>query len=286
MKKFVYIAVGIIVVAGVYYASAMTKYGPAKEVGSADYKSVAVTIDKEKVVLGEGGTKYFGNEAKKDLDGDGDEDVAFLFTRNTGGSGTFYYFAGALNTDAGYVGTDAVFLGDRVAPQTTESGPGRSVTVNFADRKAGEPMTVRPSEGKSKRFVLDAKTFSWGEVMINFEGEADPSKMTLGMKEWVWVSAVYNDGKKLAPKVPGKFVLTLRDGQFSAKTDCNSMFGSYKAEQYSIVFGAIGMTKMFCEGSQESDFAKLLSEASTYHFTSKGELVFGLKMDSGSAVFR
>src|SRR3989344_6443366 len=36
----------------------------------------------------------------------------------------------------------------------------------------------------------------------------------------------------------------------------------------------IASTRMYCEGSQESDFQKLLQNTGSYHFTSKGELIF------------
>jgi hypothetical protein len=45
-------------------------------------------------------------------------------------------------------------------------------------------------------------------------------------------------------------------------------------------------TLMYCEGSQESDFSKLLERAQGYLFTSKGELVLDLKFDSGTATFK
>ena len=43
---------------------------------------------------------------------------------------------------------------------------------------------------------------------------------------------------------------------------------------------------MFCEGSQEADFQKVLQQAVSYFFTSKGEMVFDLSHDSGAAKFR
>lgn len=94
-------------------------------------------------------TRYFGNEATGDLNGDGTPDVAFLLTQNSGGSGTFYYAVVAVKTNGGYRGTNAVLLGDRVAPQTTEIRSGRLI-VNYAERKPGEPMTASPSVGVSK----------------------------------------------------------------------------------------------------------------------------------------
>jgi len=43
---------------------------------------------------------------------------------------------------------------------------------------------------------------------------------------------------------------------------------------------------MFCDGSQEAEFLALLGKIQLYHFTSRGELIFDLKFDSGIAVFR
>jgi hypothetical protein len=145
-------------------------------------------------------TKYFGNEVKKDLDGDDREDVAFIITQESGGSGTFFYVVAGLNTNDGYVGSQGVLLGDRIAPQTTESGPGKSIIVNYMERKLGEPMTTSPSMGKSIRLILDPASMQFGEVEQNFEGEADPSRMSLDMKTWNWIKAEYSDGKIVTPK--------------------------------------------------------------------------------------
>jgi hypothetical protein len=101
----------------------------------------------------ENGIRYFGNDAIGDLNGDRTEDVAFLLTRSSGGSGTFYYVVVALKTANGYRGTNAMFLGDRIAPQTTEIRNGE-IIVNYADRKSGEPMTTKLSVGVSKYFKV------------------------------------------------------------------------------------------------------------------------------------
>ena len=102
-------------------------------------------------------TRYFGNDAVGDLNGDGKEDVAFLLTQSTGGSGTFYYVAVALRTATGYRGINAVLLGDRIAPQTTNIENG-VVVVNYADRKPDESFAIEPSVGISKYLrVRDGK---------------------------------------------------------------------------------------------------------------------------------
>ena len=105
-------------------------------------------------------TTYFGNEVELDLNGDGQPDVAFLLTQSGGGSGTFFYAAVALTTADGYQGTNAIFLGDRIAPQSTTVDPRNPAqfVVNYADRRASDPMSAQPSVGVSRTFRVDGGT--------------------------------------------------------------------------------------------------------------------------------
>lgn len=98
-------------------------------------------------------TSAFGQPAFGDLDGDGDDDAALILLRQPGGSGTFFYVAAAVNTNGKFVGTNALFLGDRIAPQDISIRNGQ-VLVNYADRRPDEPMTVAPSVGQSRYFAL------------------------------------------------------------------------------------------------------------------------------------
>lgn len=191
MKKVIILIAGVIVLAvGGFYAFNAYIYNEKQAPATANYKDAEYMIDGQKIQLTNGVseveaapgsaskiiTKYFGNELKTDLDGDGREDVAFLLTQETGGSGTFYYAVAALNTDRGYVGSDAYFLGDRIAPQSTTHSPNPRhkyvVVFNYADRAAGEPMSVQPSIGKSAYLKLDTQTMQWGIVEPDFEGES------------------------------------------------------------------------------------------------------------------
>ena len=104
-------------------------------------------------------THYFGNEAIGDLNKDSKNDIAFLLTQTTGGSGTFFYLVVALQTTSGTEGTNAIFLGDRIAPQNTTIENGM-ITVNYADRNPGEPFTTQPSLGVSKYLKIN------GSVLI------------------------------------------------------------------------------------------------------------------------
>jgi hypothetical protein len=141
----------------------------------ADYKNIEYSIEGKLVKL-EGDTRYFGNELKTDLNNDGREDIVFLVTQSPGGSGTFYYAVAALNTPNGYVGSDGYFLGDRIAPQTTELSQNprhkNVVVINYADRALSEPMTAKPTVGKSAYLKLDAASMRWAIVVPDFEGES------------------------------------------------------------------------------------------------------------------
>jgi len=129
-------------------------------------------------------------------------------------------------------------------------------------------------------------TDSLMRVAENPEGEADPSRMTLEMKTWVWISSLYNDGREILPKQSGKFTLLFEDGKILVTSDCNSGSTSYATASSTISFGPIVSTKMFCEGSQEKEFFTMIENSTSYHFTGKGELILDLKFDSGSVVFR
>lgn len=301
MKK-TYIVLGLVLVISIgliVYFTSFKKIEPVNVV--AGYKDATYNIEGQSVKLTNGKsevsivpgsaskvvTTYFGNEVTHDFDNDGREDIAFLLAQNTGGSGTFYYVVVALNKEGGYVGGDATLIGDRIAPQTTEVDSRGFIVVNYADRKPGESFAVKPSVGKSLWFKFDPKTMQLGQVVQNFEGEADPSKMTLGMKKWSWVSTLYNDDTKIIPKNANKFSLTFKnDGTFSATTDCNGVGGEYKVTKNKIVLDKMMSTLMYCEGSQEGEFSKALAEVDSYLFTSKGELVLELKLDSGTMLFK
>lgn len=264
-----------------------------------DPHDATYTINEEEIVLANGTysaslpnssvvttTTYFGNDVKGDFDQDGTQDLAFLVTQTNGGSGTFYYVVANLNKPNGPIGSYGVLLGDRIAPQSTSLGANNTIVVSYADRKPGEPFTATPSVGKSIVLKFDPMTNQFGEVVQNFEGEASPSVMKLDMKTWSWVNTQYSDGKVITPKKADTFKLTFKGKTFSTATDCNGIGGEFSTNGSAIKFDKMMSTLMYCEGSQEADFSKALSSVSSYHFTSKGELVFDLKYDSGIMMFK
>ena len=98
-------------------------------------------------------TRYFGNAASGDLDGDGLADTAFLITQSRGGSGTFFYVVVALTTPAGHTGTNAILLGDRIAPQSLTI-VNRTLVVPYAVRAPGTPLSSPPTLGVSQTLRL------------------------------------------------------------------------------------------------------------------------------------
>ncbi len=175
MKKVLLTSVIIIaLIVGGFYALNSYIYNEKQgDMRTASTPKDATYVIEEEVVILENGkaetpikdsessttTEYFGNEATGDLDNDGDADIAFILTQNGGGTGTFYYVAVAKRNGDNYEGTNAIFLGDRIAPQTTEIRNGE-IIVNYADRKPGEPFSTLPSVGVSKYLKLS------GEALI------------------------------------------------------------------------------------------------------------------------
>jgi len=98
-------------------------------------------------------TQIFGEPVLGDIDNDGKTDAAVMLVQGSGGSGTFFYVAAAMNTGSETRGTNAILIGDRIAPQNLEIRNGE-VIVNYADRKPGEPMTAQPSVGVSKYLTV------------------------------------------------------------------------------------------------------------------------------------
>jgi len=122
-------------------------------------------------------TSAFGKPVYGDLDGDGEDDAALLLVQQPGGTGTFHYVAAALHVNGAYRGTNAVLLGDRIAPQNIAIRNGL-VVVNYADRRPGEPMSNPPSVGKSKYLILRNSTLTAVEPV------AEPEQVLEG---WVTI---------------------------------------------------------------------------------------------------
>lgn len=103
---------------------------------------------------------------------------------------------------------------------------------------------------------------------------------------WTWVETSTNRGDVITPRQPDAFTVTFSDDRVAITTDCNSGSSSYVINDTVFAIGMIAQTKMYCEDSQESDFFRMLQDVTSYHISDDGELILGLKFDSGSMRFR
>ena len=182
----VWFIVAIVVVAGGCSSQSENRPQGQAAVPGTEHRSAEYLIEGQRIVIADGDpsagsaarviTRYFGNELRTDLNDDGREDVVFLLTQQRGGSGTLFYAVAALNTEAGYLGSDGFLLGDRITPQATVLSPNprhkNVIVVNYRDRRHDEPMTAQPSVAKTVYLKLDARTVRWGVVAPGFEGES------------------------------------------------------------------------------------------------------------------
>ena len=163
-KTIILLVIIVLIIVGAFFIRPSVINSPV-HTSSFDAKNATYLIDNTRITLVNGKseipaapnsaskitTQYFGNEAVGDLTGDGLPDTAFLITQNSGGTGTFYYAVVAIKTTNGHKITNAFFIGDRIAPQSTNINTSAlELYVNYAERKPGESMSAHPSVGATK----------------------------------------------------------------------------------------------------------------------------------------
>lgn len=102
-------------------------------------------------------TEIFGEPTMGDLNGDNYPDSAVILVQSPGGSGTFFYVAATLaQADGTYQGTNAVFVGDRISPQTTNIMD-QTIVFNYATKPDGAPESAQNTEGRSGYYQVEGK---------------------------------------------------------------------------------------------------------------------------------
>ena len=208
-------------------------------------------------------TKYFGNDVVGDINGDGKDDIALFITQESGGTGIFFYIVAALATGSGgYQGTNALFLGDRIAPQTISIQNG-VIVANYADRAQGEPMTAQPSVGVSK-YVM----FKNGQLVEKTAPIANATYVCNADKK---ITAAFYDDKHLeiikagdAPRPTGSVELSLDGGQLMTLMQTISADGGrYANADGSLVFWSKGRGAIVLENNVEKNYTGCVEVAHT-----------------------
>jgi len=167
---FIIIALIIVGIAGYWVYQSKLPTGTGETEGVFDPGNAAYTIGGDKIALINGKAEKeiipgsaskievmaWGQPAAGDLNADGINDAVLVLTYSAGGSGTFYYVVAALqDPQSGIaIGTNAILLGDRIAPQNISISSG-TVVVNYADRKSDEPLSAPPSIGITRIFSVE-----------------------------------------------------------------------------------------------------------------------------------
>lgn len=118
----------------------------------------------------------------------------------------------------------------------------------------------------------------------NVGGLSEVDKLISGT--WVWQATTVGE-VVTEPRRTDAFTVTFNaDGQISGTTDCNGFFASYEVKaDGSLNISPLGMTKMYCEGSQEMEFVTPLEDVASFSFAGSGALVLELKEGKGTMLF-
>lgn len=87
-----------------------------------------------------------------DINDDKKTDAALMIARYGSGSGTFIYVAVFASGPVSYAGSKAIFIGDRISPQSISINDG-IITVGYLGRDPGEALAAEPTVSMSKQFI-------------------------------------------------------------------------------------------------------------------------------------
>lgn len=97
-------------------------------------------------------TALSGEPVYGDINGDGKNDAVSLATQSGGGSGLFVYLLAYVSGNVEYKSLEAVFLGDRISPESLKIDSKGTVLVNYLDRLESDPMSAEPTQLVKKAF--------------------------------------------------------------------------------------------------------------------------------------
>lgn len=86
-----------------------------------------------------------------DLNNDKKEDAVVVLVQDGAGSGLFVYIASYVSAPLKYLGTNAIFIGDRVEPKNIAI-KNELISLTYLDRKTNEPMSAEPTVSITKTY--------------------------------------------------------------------------------------------------------------------------------------
>lgn len=133
-------------------------FNPDPSNASFDFNNETIVLSQGKRVTSTGEeTMLLDQTGRGDLNGDGKEDTAVFLARIGGGSGVFIHVAAYVSGPVNYKGTNTIFIGDRVAPQSISIENG-VLTATFLDRAEDEPYAAEPTVSVTKEFIYQNGT--------------------------------------------------------------------------------------------------------------------------------
>ncbi|HRH25700.1 MAG TPA: hypothetical protein PLD99_01965 [Parcubacteria group bacterium] len=172
MKKFLILIIIVGVAYGLYWYktnnSEVKKVEIAPTVSKPDIANANFLFEGEEVKLRNGKssteiapdsavtieTALSGDIVYGDINNDSKSDAVSLATQTGGGSGLFVYLLAYVSGNVEYKSLDAVFLGDRISPESLKIDSNGNVLVSYLDRKASEPMSAEPTQLVKKTFKI------------------------------------------------------------------------------------------------------------------------------------
>lgn len=175
---------------------------------------------------------------------------------------------------------------------------GDKVELNLSDKR--NMLLIQGISASGTRYTNSDQSFTfWSKGNTAFieekdkttfdnctDSKANTGELSLTGKNWSWVKTELNDDKMVVPNKDGVFgIKFLEDGKLGISTDCNQMGANYKLNGNELKISSMMSNQMYCENSQEGEFANALGEVKSYMFDKDNNLVLELKNDSGVMIF-
>ena len=207
---------------------------------------------------------------------DGRNAGAVVLVTQAGGTGTFYDLALLNQEPNGWVNSDVVLLGDRVAIHELAIRDNQ-VVVDMTTQSPQDPMCC-PKLRVQRRFAVHD-----GQLVAAGESVVAPSPVGLVGPVWQWVQTLYNNDTKAIPPQSQNFTVQFgADGTVNVRADCNRKGGTYSLREQQITIEITHSTRAACPvDSLEEQFVRDLMGGAIW-FLKDGDLYIDLKYDSGT----